>query len=200
MGTELVTETSENLHILTWLSEKITFNIPNCWARGYRYQIWCTLIGQFRTFSKSVLVCIASCCLHRISGTNWNISTSKVFALILFPLQSTGWGRIRFADGGVHFPRSGLFGSSAPRWHASAPRHADTLPHRRKCDFGVSHSSECFNSGQYMKCALARTLQEKNREIFHSIMQSCWKNLWHKIVIGYKIFQSWQGQEICVPR
>jgi len=164
MGMELVPETQNTF--TSWrgcLSEKITLDISNWWARGYCYQIWCMLVGHFRTFSKAASVCITSCCLHRILVTNWNITASKVFAFIRFLFQSTGRGRIRFADGGVRFPRSGLFGSSASGWDGSTPRHADTLPHRRKCDFRVSHSSECFNTEQYTKCALARVLREKQR-------------------------------------
>ena len=131
------------------------------------------LIGHYHTFSKAASVCIASCCLHRILGTNWNISAFNVFAFIHLPFQSTGRRRIRFADGGMHFPRSGLFGSSAPRWDGSTPRHTDTLPHRRKCDFRVSHSSECFNAEQYTECALARALWEKqwrNTSLSYAVM------------------------------
>jgi len=141
----------------------MTLDIPNCWARGYCYHIWCMLVAHFRTFSKAASVCITSCHLHRILGTNWNIAVFNVFDFIRFLFQSTGRGRIRFADGGVRFPRSGLFGSSAPRWDGRTPRHADTLPHRREWDFRVSHSSECFNTGQYTECALARALREKQR-------------------------------------
>ena len=75
--------------------------------------------------------------------------------------------------------------------------HLDTQIHYHT---GVSVSSEFRVAQSVLTLDNTQSVhsqqlyEKKNEEIFHSIMRSCWKNSWHKIAVGYKIFQSRQGQ------
>jgi hypothetical protein len=45
---------------------------------------------------------------------------------------------------------------------------------------------------------LEKYYRKNNKEIFHSIMHLCWKKLWHKILIEYKILNPNKGKKFAI--
>ena len=70
--------------------------------------------------------------------------------------------------------------------------HLDTQIHYHTgvsatSDFRIVQSVSTLDNIQSVRSQ--ERYRKNNEEIFHSILLSCWKNSWHNIVIGYKIFQ-----------